>query len=119
MTHYYSVDVGPGNGDRLAAATSFFDSVRRQILNEGMRRGQSGARERYETIAAEFNRLLSARFPFSQSQDGAPEVSLEGAAAFLRVYQAQGGRSLREPLEALKCSADALTFIRQMDSAWA
>jgi type VI secretion system protein ImpL len=109
--------VADGSNGGTATASGFFAGVRQEIAVEGVRRCRASVEDRYSTIAAAFNRLLSGRFPFSRSLDGAAEATAAQAAEFLRVYEASGGRSLRQPLQTLACSESAVTFIQRMNTA--
>ena len=82
---------GPVGSSGEPRGNGFFDAVRNDLVAEGLRQC---VEVRYASIAAEFNRLLSTRFPFSRPVDAAQEATREQVAQFVRVYQTQGGRFL-------------------------
>ena len=96
--------------------TGIFESVRKDLVDEGPRQC---VEVRYASIAAEFNRRLSSKFPFSRSVDAAPEATREAVAQFLRVYEQQGGRFLASLLSTRSCRADAAAFVGHLDRAYA
>jgi type VI secretion system protein ImpL len=98
------------------AGTGIFESVRKDLVDEGLRQC---VEVRYANIAAEFNRRLSSRFPFSRSVDATSEATREAVAQFLRLYDQQGGRFLASLLTARSCRADASAFVGHLDKAYA
>jgi type IV/VI secretion system ImpK/VasF family protein len=94
---------------------SVFDAVRTDLIDEGIRQCLE---VRYGSIAAEFNRLLSSRFPFSSGAGAAQEATREQLAQFLRVYERQGGHFLGPLLAARSCRPDASAFVRRLETVY-
>jgi len=99
-----------------ASGAGFFAGVRKEIVDEGVRRCRALVEERYRTIAAGFNRLLAGRAPFRHDAGDGPEATPAQLAEFLTIYEGHAGRTLRPALETRACSADVLSFVRGLDS---
>jgi type VI secretion system protein ImpL len=106
---------GLAGGIPQSRGTSVFDAVRTDLVGEGTRQCLE---VRYASIAAEFNRLLSSKFPFSLRADAAQEATREQVAQFLRVYEKQGGHFLGPLLAARSCQPDASAFVKRLDTAY-